>query len=263
MAALVPDYDIEPATEDYWAKTEKGVYAVAGTTCCLSIIGSVLIIFSYLFFKDLRTNARLILVHISLADFGVAACNLFGIAFKFERFLNVTLQPSHFKFTSTTVKHLCKAEAFIAHFSTLSSVLWTMALAAYMYAIIISKLNNSNNSDENKQGKWFVRISCVICYGLTIFVDVWMFCTGKLGYSPSYTSGWCGTILMHKPLEEKIKDYMSVFFGYDLWIILTMFFIIVIYLSLHFYVRNEVSIYCETSLLFYNINHFIIFTGSF
>ena len=243
MAALVSDYDIEPATEDYWAKTEKGVYVVAGTTCCLSIIGSILIIFSYLFFKDLRTNARLILVHISLADFGVAVCNLFGIAFDYDRFKNInsTTDIQSSVFTSTTVKHLCRAEAFIAHFSTLSSVLWTMALAAYMYAVVITKLNNGNKNEENKQGKWFVRISCVICYGLTIFVDVWMFCTGKLGYSPSYTSGWCGTITNYRELEEKRRDYMSVFFGYDLWIILTMFFIVVIYLSLHFYVRNEVS----------------------
>lgn len=222
----IPDY--------YTLHKKAGLRTTVGITCILSIAGSMLIILSYVLFRDLRTKARLILVHISLADFGVAVANLFGIAYQFDRFY----QP-YGNASSQSVDTLCKAQAFVAHFSTISSVLWTMTLAAHMYNVVM-KLSH----EANKENKWFVPVSCIICYGFSSFVNVWMICTNKLGFSPHDTYGWCGTI-MHAGVEDRSIDYMSLVFGYYLWIFLTFAFIIVIYLALHFYVRREVNIYSE------------------
>lgn len=214
---------------------QKRVYlrSVVGITCALSIIGSLLIIISYVLFRELRTHARLVLVHISVADLGVAASNLFGDAFRFETCFNSTtnrLEPA-------VVEKICKAQAFIAHFSTISSVLWTMALAALMYAVV-RRLVTTNNS------KGFMWFFYVFCYGLSLLVSVWMICMGKLGFSPFDTFGWCGSIIDDGSVYEHggwRVNYMTAVFGYDLWIVLTCVFIIVTYLSLHFYVRQEVS----------------------
>ena len=197
-----------------------------GITCVLSILGSFLIIISYFLFRELRTNARLVLVHISVADLGVAASNLFGDAVRFERFFNHTSN----EFKPAVFGKICKVQAFIAHFSTMSSVLWTIALAVLMYAVV-KRLITTNNS------KKFMCFFCVFCYGMPLFLSLWMICTDKLGFSPYDTSGWCGTIIYN---GFKV-DYMTAVFGYDLWMVLTSVFIIVTYLSLHFYVKQEVS----------------------
>ncbi len=88
---------VEDADDHGWHNTDergahdmlhkhKEVRVVVGITCTLSIIGSLLIILSYLCFRDLRSRARLILVHISIMDCGVGLSNLIGAWVYFDRF---------------------------------------------------------------------------------------------------------------------------------------------------------------------------------
>lgn len=222
--------------DNYTLHKHTGLRIAVGVTCFLSLLGSLLIILSYVLFKDLRTSARLILVHLSVADFGVAAANLFGEAYHFDHHFNRSLSL----LTPRSLDRLCKAQAFVAHYCTISSVLWTMALAAFMYTVV-TKLKSSTVITD----KGFMRFCYVFCYGMSLLVSVWMICTDRLGFSPYDTAGWCGSII-HKlePHEDEHRhpiDYMTAVFGYDVWIVLTFVFIIVTYLSLHFYMREEVS----------------------
>ena len=202
-----------------------------GFTCCLSILGSILIILSYLLFRGLRTNSRLILVHLSFADLGVALSNLFGIISHFDHHYS----PNSTSLNPDLVNHVCKAQAFVAHFSTISSVLWTMLLAAYMYSVI-TRLNGLTPSNT-KGFKRFMIAAYVFCYGMASSVTVWLLRTNRLGFAPMDTSGWCAM----KPTKE--LDYLAYIFGYDLWIVMTLFFTLVIYFSLYLFVKQEVSIY--------------------
>ena len=210
----------------------QGVRAIVGVTCVLSIIGSSIIILSYFLFRDLRTNARLILVHLSLCDLGVSLANLCGDSIDFGLHFNLTngnrgeLRPLRFEY-------LCKTQAFIAHYFTISSVLWTLMLATYMYAVT-TKLSRLSK----KENRWFNICSCITSYGVSLGNCVWLLLTHRLGYSPANTSGWCGSI-MWKVAKREV-DYMAIVFGYDIWIGLTCIFIIVIYLALLIYVRQEV-----------------------
>lgn len=213
-----------------------GLRVAVGITCLLSLLGSLLIILSYILFKDLRTSARLILVHLSITDFGVAFSNLFGEFFGFDHHFDWTAMK-----LSPRVQSVCQAQAFAAHFFTISSVLWTMALAAFMY-IVVTKLRNEVPNDN-----WFVRFFYLFCYGMPLLVCIWMVLTNRLGFSPFDTAGWCGSIVHKLPetaQEQNITkiDYMTAVLGYDLWIVLTFVFIIVTYLSLHFYIREEVGV---------------------
>ena len=71
--------------EDLFHK-QIGVRIAVWITCSLSMLGALLIIFSYVFFKSMRSRAREILVHISIMDFLVAASNLTAAAVDFDRF---------------------------------------------------------------------------------------------------------------------------------------------------------------------------------
>ena len=221
-----------------------GVRVVSGISSSLSIIGSALIILSYICFRSLRTRARLILVHLALTDMGVGLSNLAGIIANFDRFYehhHSRDETEPYK-PNMTIDILCKAQAFTAHYCTLSSVLWTICLAVYMYMLIMSQ-------KQLKQLLWFFYI---LCYGMPMLVTGWMMWTQRLGFSPYDSSGWCSIIakrpfMEHEVLVSKV-DLVSTIFGYDLWIFLTIALIVVLYISVYSYVKLRVS-----CILHYNI----------
>ena len=205
--------------------------SVVGVTCIMSILGSFLIIFSYILFKDIRTKARLILFHLSLTDLGVAVSNFVGDVVRFERFYT-----SNHTVTSpgSVPKFFCEAQAFCALYFTISSILWTSILAFYMYFLVLEKRHS------------FVRLymygSYVICYGIPLLVCIWMIHDKRLGYAPYNASGWC-TLNIQNRMNDIITstDIFIAIFAYDLWIILTIVLIVIVYLSTHYFIRQEVS----------------------
>lgn len=234
-----------PTSLPWLYEKDTGVRVVSGISSALSILGSVLIILSYVCFRSLRTRARLILVHLALADMGVGFSNLVGIIANFDRFYR-----HHHSFDETepykpnmTIDILCKAQAFTALYCTLNSVLWTTCLAVYMYMLIMSQ-------KQLKHLLWFL---CIVCYGIPMLVTGWMMCTQRLGFSPYDSSGWCSVIVMRPFMEHEVLvskvDLVSTIFGYDLWIFLTIVLIVVLYISVYSYVKLRVS----------NILHYVTF----
>ncbi len=217
------------------------VRGVVGATCCLSIVGSFLIAMSYICFKQLRTKARLVLVHISIMDFGVAAANLIGLTVYFDHFYQVvpanpngSASPDDIFIVppSTGVHNLCVAQAFFAVYFTLGSISWTVCLALYLYFALVYY-------DSQHHARWFQWFSYAFGYGLPLFISLWLVLTGKLGYSPYNSSGWCTLILIDPATQE--RDIYAAIIGYDLWIYLTLILVPLLYLSLKGYLQNEVS----------------------
>ena len=202
---------------------------VVGITCFLSIVGATLIILSYACFKSLRTKSREILLHLSLMDLGVAAANFIGDVVYFDQFYhiknNTLIGPI------STVQNLCKAQAFFAIYFTLGSVLWTISLAVYLYFLLVHRTTHN--------AKYFLYFSYVFCWGMPFFIALWLVLTGRLGYSPYNSAGWCSMIAV-KPKTQS-KDYFAVVMGYDLWIYLAMVLVPVMYCSVRWFLREEVS----------------------
>lgn len=210
---------------------ETGMRVAVGITCVLSILGSFLIIASYILFKDIRTRARLILFHLSLMDLGVGMANLVGDAVRFERFYvrNSTLVDP-----DDVPKIFCEGQAFFAEFCTISSILWTCALAVYMYFLAVEK--------STAFMRVFIWVCYVMCYGTPLFVTIWTLMTERLGYAPYNSSGWCSIILKNVRMGHSAPntDIYGAVFSYDVWIITTIMLTVVVYLSTHYLVRNEV-----------------------
>lgn len=217
---------------------ETGMRVAVGVTCGLSILGSSLIIASYVLFKDVRTRARLILFHLSLMDLGVGLANLVGDAVRFERFY---VQNSTFvDHPGTVPKFFCEAQAFLAMFFTISSILWTCAIAVYMYFLAVQKSVSFMRA--------FIWVSYLMCYGVPLIVAMWTLFTGRLGYAP-YNSGWCALIVRKFPTVWMTSsgrryantDIYGVVFSNDVWIITTTILTVMVYISTHYFVRNEVN----------------------
>jgi len=219
---------------------------VVGITCGLSVIGSTLIILSYLLQKK-NTNAKKILLQISLMDLGVSLTNLVGLSVYFDRFYLVNADATKITTTHPYIDGLCKTQAFFAMVFSMASVLWTTALATYLYVTII-------HSKKPKLARYTFWANFVICYGLAVLVSVWSVLTKKLGYAPYDSSGWCSLITID-PLNIHRRYVFRAIVVYDMWIYVTGFLIIIIYVALKSFVSGEVRhflllIMCECCIPF-------------
>ena len=224
------------------AYAPDSIRVVVGVTCILSMIGALLIIFSYILIRDIRTKAREILVNLSLMDFMAAAANFFGVVTNFSQSENHSVEG-----------YVCQIQASFAMYGTLSSVLWTICVAVYVFFRIM--LENSKVAQRSVYGFY------VICYGLPLIMTLWFSLTEKLGGSggdgDTYGgSGWCSLKINGK----HGADTFNVVIGNDIWIYLTIILVPLIFISLHFYLRYQVCTYGGLfSINIFSFYYFIIY----
>ena len=197
------------------------VQVVVGITCVLSMFGAVLIALSYLLIKEIRTKAREILVHLSFMDFMVAAANFVGVVVNFDQYAS---DMNH----NNIAYILCVTQASFAMYGTLASILWTNAIAAYIYLRVMF--------DKQPVARRAVYAFYIICYGLPLIMTLWYALKKKLGFSRFGGSGWCSLVLTH---SQHVFP-MDALLGNDMWLYLTIILVPVIYVSLYFYFRFEV-----------------------
>ena len=208
-------------------KVMPSIRAVVGITCILSMVGAFLIILSYILIKDIRTKAREILVNLSVMDFMAATANFIGVLVNFDPYLNNPIQNSTSPYTYRVMNDLCRSQAFFAMYGTISSVLWTICIAVYVFLRIMLEGKNI--------AKRAVYVFYCICYGVPLIVAMWFMFTGKLGYAPFGGSGWCSVILYNSTTRERYS--LRVIFANDLWIYLTIVLVPLIFVTLKFYLR--------------------------
>lgn len=235
-SVLLLTRDIPPSSPDHvdngtsvFLDKHISVRIVVGITCPLSMIGSLLIILSYICFKNLRSQGRLILLNLALMDFGVGLFNLVGAAVNFDQYYYNTSVDDPIT-PAKAVSDSCLVQAIFAHFCTGSSVLWTSCLAVYMYFLIF----------QNKEHKlkWFLPLSFAFCYGTPLGLSTWLIFTNRLGHSPYNAAAWCGIIFTK---SSGNVDYIATTIGYDLWIYLAIFLSVTIYSALFLHLHIEVS----------------------
>ena len=203
---------------------------LVGTACVLSMFGAALILVSYVFFRSLRNRARLVLVHISLMDLGTVLSKFVGNAVDFDRYY-VSYNGSCTVYSAPRLDYVraCETQAFLLHFFTLGSVLWTTSLSVYLYFLLVH--HRTSYARRSHQLSYF------LCYGLALLVNLWLLLSGKLGYGGN---GYCGMVAVD-PLTGRPNQYAAVL-GYDLWVYFTMTFVPVLYLAVHLYLRDVVGL---------------------
>lgn len=228
--SIVPFIPLIISNSSVFKQKEVVARVIVGVSCSLSITGSLLIILSYFLQKN-RTKAREILFNISLMDFGVGMANLIGISINFDQYYIISNDGT----ISTSEPHIndvCKTQAFFAMFCTLVSVFWTTALAMYLYIVIL-------HHNKPLHAVYFVRFSYIICYGLPLGVTLWACLTARLGYAPFDSTGYCSLITID-PSETNDTDLFAAVFGYDLWMYLAGFLIIVSYVAIKCFLSYQV-----------------------
>ena len=219
-------------TSSFLNNMEASVRIVVSATSSLSVIGAILVILSYVCVASLRSQARAILVNLSLMDLGVGCANLVGSAVDFNRFYynytaRVDLDPGPYQ------KWSCQVQATVAMFCSNASVMWTVGLAVYMYLLVF------RNWNENV--RVFMPITYALSYILPLGLCTWLWSTGRLGYAPYDSSGWC-TLRTMDPQTRKPDLFASVM-AYDLWVYLALILLPSIYVAIFLRLKFGVSVH--------------------
>jgi len=134
-------------------------------SCTLSMIGSSLIILSYVLWKDVQSPLRKLLLFLSISDFVTACGNVFGSLFS-----------EHPLF--------CIAQSFITTYSSMVSFMWTMAIAIYLY-MIICRLHSLALK--------FIFLFHLVCWGVPLMLVCVAMGFNALGFDDVIANhtGWC------------------------------------------------------------------------
>lgn len=155
------------------------VKITAGTTCVLSILGSCLIIFSYVVLVDLRTSARQLLVNLSIADIIITLSHFIGLFTNFERFIE------HYNpeaWNTSTIDPVCISQAAFTLFGSISSFLWSMAIALYLVMLTTCK-------KPKVMKKITLPILYIVCWGIPAIMIIPNAVKGYFGYSQAADIG--------------------------------------------------------------------------
>ena len=237
-----------PIDEDVGGNNILIAQIVSSVLSSLSITGACLIILSYICFRDVRTKAREVLCHLSLADFGVGCSNLIGAIVHLPHYIrqcnDVDWNSSltNLPLSCSAYDDLCKTQAFFGSYCTLSSFLWSMLLALYIYTLVI---------DNGRVLAYrLVVFGYVFCWGMAFCVSLWLVSTHKLGYTDYGGGGWCAirfeTTRLHLPMNNadiNLNKY-NIIFAIDLWALVTFLMVLVLYTSTHIYIRIKVCHVC-------------------
>ena len=210
----------------------QAVQVCVGITCVLSALGAALIIFSFAAFKELRTAARQVLLNLSVADIIVAGSHLTGLFLNYERYVRADQQALE----ASSRDPRCVSQAAFLVFGTIASFLWTMAIAVYMFCVIVLK--------KSKLARRLVVVFYLVCWGLPAAIVLYLALEWKFGFHPSATIGWC-----YVAPNSTIAQVVAEVIGYDLWSYLLIAVLLLLCVPLFFYLRcaaqrpEQVSIY--------------------
>ena len=140
--------NIEYTTNKEMATVEEvmnTLYVVlTGIFSVLSMIGTSVIIFTYVYYPELRSKGRHFLVFISAADFLMAFGVLLGVIWTSD--------------TDAFTEAFCKASPIITAFSSVCSYFWNVCMAVYLYLTLVKRCHHLV--------KKFTIFSHVICWSI-------------------------------------------------------------------------------------------------
>ena len=256
MASVLSHKNVSFPLKNY-SYLNRPVEPYLQAACFLSMIGSSIIILTYVCYVDTRKPSRRLLVFLSLMDFGTALANSVGM------FLN---------FQTSSIG--CQIQAAAAIFSSLSSYLWTAAIAVYIYLTIVK--------DKQSLAVKLINVFHVLAWGIPFVIVAVAFGLGILGYedvtlihyfhkkeiyfsTTAVTGGWCflrGPYMSNNTTVEQFNRMLDVrnesplWYNadwYDVWVMIAggAWEIVVFFFCLIIYLLIRINLWQKVTFLYY------------
>ena len=204
----------------------RGPAIVSIVSSALSCIGSLLIVYIYARWRDLRTGSRSIITFLAIADFFTAFGYVVGSSNYLVHLKNDTDPASN---ECPFFTDICQLQSYVTTWSSLSSFFWTFALAFYLYITIVrNRIYLANR---------LIPLFHVVAWALPITVCLPLLVTGYLGFAPFAASTWCFIYDQHSLTPGKI---ILILVAGKFWEILTYVAVVILYVAIKYHIWKEV-----------------------
>jgi G protein-coupled receptor 157 len=218
----------------------------------LSIIGSILIIISFILWSEVRqSNARKLIFFLAISDF-FTGVGFLAAVIRHYVYLNVHSSSVLHKYPEGYVT-FCKGQAAITVYFQCVSFFITASIAIYFFVILVCSLA--------RIAKYLTIVSLVVSWTIPLIISVVIISINRFGIGDSRSSvGWCfidNEFLINTTSEEEHSYKLVEYFVLELvsekiWEISTCLIIIGCYLGillLHRYKYNKKSVEEENPLI--------------
>ena len=199
----------------------------------LSVVGSILIVYSYWRWKDIRTTSRSIITYIAIADFFTAAGYIVAAGNYLIHYGGYDASVGCLRF-----QQVCEMQSFITTWSTLSSFVWTSYLAIYLYLTIVH--------NRICLAQRLIPLVHVAAWVLPFTIVYPLLLKRRLGYSMVASSNWCYIQDKHQQGIIKSREHVSwdtvllALVAGELCIFIMYVVVIVFYGLIKWHIRKEV-----------------------
>lgn len=185
----------------------------------LSCMGSILIVFTYLVLRDMRTGAQTVITLLAIADFFTA----FGYIIGSSNF--IAAFNSEDSNTCSTFTSICEIQSFITTWSTMSSYCWTCILAFYFFLVLVYQ--------KGALAARLIPLYNIIAWLGPLCIVGPMLVFGKLGYAPYVASNWCYIKdTAAAPLTKKLPVIVYILLAGKLWEVISYIVVMVLYIRI-------------------------------
>ena len=189
--------------------------ALVTTSCTLSLLGTLLIVITYVIWKDTRTTSRGILVCLSIADFFVACGNLIGL-------WSVKQNSSD----------VCVTQSFVTSTANLMSYMWSACLAVYLYIALVKRRQTTAEK--------LVPLFHTVSWLPATLINITALLTGALGNTAdALTGGWCW-IRYVKGGHHRGQEILWMLVDGQIWLLAACFINVVLYAPIKLKMGKEV-----------------------
>lgn len=246
---------------------EVALFVVQGVVSFFSILGSLLIILSYVAFKSLRTTSRLLIVHVAVANFMVTIPNFASVFMDYEskfklpvaignRTENTTVINATTKSVACSENHLlddeshvycqvCVYQAFVSIFGTLASIFLTVCVCIHFFALVYYQ--------NIKRASQIAYLYYVLAWLIPLGISLWLLFHNWLGFEPTYSTLNCAIrtdcVPHHHPCQYSDSEENSnwnrtigAIFGIKVWQVLAVLIIPCLFIAIKLKNKRRVSI---------------------
>ena len=216
---------------------DVGPSIVALVSCSISIFSSLLILYTYVRWKDVRTGSRSIITFLAIADLVTASGYVIGSANYIYEYRNWKDRNPYDP--CNTFNTVCEIQSFLTTTSSMSSFAWTSILAVYLYLIIVkAKIRTAYR---------LMPLFHIIAWLLPLVITLPLLIKDRLGYAPFAASNWCfisARSVRNKDLCGNLNYelFLLVLVGGKLWEIITYVLIIILYMAIKLHIYKEVNL---------------------
>ena len=213
MTELIPGQNFSIWQKFSLGHLNRGIFLFSAV---LSVFGSLLILITYNAYKNIQSPARHIIACLSLADVITVLANSYGVFTKPNQYGGVT----------------CILQSFIGGGAAMSSYLWTVVLAIYLYVGLVK-----DNSEilEKLLHPWFH----LLCWLLPLGINIVALSMNKLGNgSDRISSGWCWIKISSN--KDWLDQLTWMIIDGEGILVLTLIVIFVLYIRIKIHLKKKV-----------------------